>query len=188
MKIYIKTTLSKQDRAVRVVQKHLRETPDSNFNIVSLARKYKVPVFTDYEPLLRLWQAYAQDLLFGENKNPNLNMVLPKTAAMDFNGSYLTVIEARNLHLIGMSGIVLYDAQHLFMVVTRQHEYQNGLLSAAQMVGGLRVIPKRGTLFKFTVENDGHDVDFTILGLRFELRSVDRSTKKFKNHSVEDIY
>ncbi|KAI5967503.1 POP4 [Candida theae] len=87
-------------------------------------------------------------------------------------------------------------------------------LDPAALVGGLKVIPKQYTLFGFDVllpskrddhkgeemevDNDANEkeeetnsseesIGFTLIGSRFEIRSVERSAKKFKNHSVDDL-
>ena len=78
-------------------------------------------------------------------------------------------------------------------------------LDPAALVGGLKVIPKQYTLFGFDVvlpkkepsqdgemevDNESQEVEsigFTLIGSRFEIRSVERSAKKFKNHAVDDL-
>lgn len=115
-------------------------------------------------------------------------MVLPKLLTADYNGSLLTVLESRDRNLVGMSGIVVYDLQHTFIMVVSPKQATGRSLSAAEQVGGMRVVAKVGTLFGFDVPiNDLECVGFTIIGLRFQLRAVDRSAKKFKSHNVDRI-
>lgn len=187
MKRYIKQTLAAQKRVVRRVQQAQRAGATANVSR-SLSR-YNIPRYADFLPLNALWRLYMQDLLFGEQKNPNLNMMLPRLSTADYNGCLMTVLESRDRNLVGTAGVVLYDSQHLFILVVPQQTESSHIISPAQRVGGLRVVQKRGTLFGFDVDvNASETVGFTILGLRFELRAVDRSLKKFKSHNVEDLY
>lgn len=188
MKVYLKKTMANQHKAVKKIQAFRRKHPQKEFEVASLLRQYNIPSFEDFERLHLLWQKYMGDLLF-EQKNPNLQMVLPKLSTADYNGSLVTVLESRNRHLVGVRGIVLYDAQHSFIVVVpRRSEKEKGpKTSPAEMVGGLRILAKRGSLFGFEVEVGEEVVGFTILGSRFELRAVDRSAKKFKSHNVGDV-
>lgn len=186
MRVYIKRTLGNQRKAVAQVQRAARKK--ETIDIEALVKRYEVPVYRKYLPLSALWRQYMLDLLFGDQKNPNLNMILPKLATADFNGCRLTVLEARDRNLVGKTGIVLYDAQHLFIMVVPQQTESERTLSPAERVGGLRVVTKKGAIFGFEVEVEAETVGFSILGSRFELRAVDRSSKKFKSHNVEDIY
>ncbi|CCG24446.1 Pop4 protein [Candida orthopsilosis Co 90-125] len=79
-------------------------------------------------------------------------------------------------------------------------------LDPAALVGGLKIIPKQYTLFGFDVvlpkkqdtqegdmevdngqADEEESIGFTLIGSRFEIRSVERSAKKFKNHAVDDL-
>lgn len=192
MKIYIKTTLANQNQAVKKIQKFRRKRSlqalkTAEFSTDALLTEYKVPRYEDFVALNKLWQKYMHDLLF-EQKNPNMNMTLPKLSTADYNGCLLTVLESKNRHMVGMKGIVVYDAQHSFIVVVPRRTSPEGpIISPSEMVGGLRILTKRGSLFGFEVETGDDVVGFTILGSRFELRSVDRSGKKFKSHNVGDV-
>lgn len=186
MRVYVKTTLQNQNKIVKRAKNHLKT--HSAFDPEPWLRRYKIPQYKIYQQLNQLWRSYIQDLLVGEQRNPNLNMVLPKLSTADYNGCELTVLESRNRNLVGIKGIVLYDAQHSFIVVVPQKTESETTLSAAEIVGGIRILPKKATLFGFEVDTGEGVVEFTILGTRFELRSVDRSAKKFKSHNVEDIY
>lgn len=187
MRIYIKTTQANQKKAIKRLQAFQRKHPEAPMKVNSLLKQYSIPRYIEYEPLNQLWNQYILDLLFGEQRNPNLNMVLPKLSSADYNGSHLTVLECRNPHLVGMAGIVLYDAQHSFIMVIPQVTESETTISPSEALGGLRIIPKKGTMFGFDVAMGDDIVGFTILGSRFELRAVDRSGKKFKSHDVEDI-
>lgn len=183
LKRYIKLTLAKQKNAVRYVQ-------GQSGPVDAYIKKLKIPKYHDYEQLHTLWCKYMTDLLFGENKTPNMNMILPKLSTADYNGCLIRVLESRNHTMVGIEGIVLYDAQHSFIVVVPQKtdSGKGPAISAAERVGGLRVLAKRGLLFAFDVPlEDGSSMGFTIMGSRFEHRSTDRSGRKFKAHNVSDI-
>lgn len=187
LKRYIKATLANQKRAVRKLQS------DRRLLVNRLLAKYQIPLYEDYVSLHQLWNKYMRDLLFSENKTPNLNMVLPKLSTADYNGCLVRVLESRNRNMVGIEGIVVYDAQHSFIVVVKPNtDREDGpSVSPAEKVGGLRILAKRGLLFGFDVVcEDGENatvMGFTIMGSRFEHRSTDRSGRKFKAHNVEDI-
>lgn len=187
MRLYIKQTMANQKKAVAKLRMGLKK--EGTIDVKILLRQYNVPIYEQYVALNNLWHQYMHELLFSEQKNPDLNMLLPRLSSADYNGCHLTVLEATERNIIGMEGIVIFDAQHLFIVVVPQKTASQRTLSPAERIGGLRLLKKRGTLFGFTVKvHDEEAVDFTILGSRFELRAVDRTARKFKSHKVEDIY
>lgn len=187
MRVYLKKTLANQKKAVaklRYSQKH-----GQNADLPALLDSLRIPSYDQYVALNDLWQKYMHELLFSELKDPDLKMMMPRLACADYNGCHVRVLEARDRNIVGAEGIVVFDAQHLFVVVVPQKTECNRTLSPAQQVGGMRLLKKRGTLFGFTVRVDANEcVDFTIVGSRMELRAVDRTARKFKSHGVEDIY
>lgn len=186
-KRYIKETLEKQKKLTKKVQAARRQ--GKTVDVHSLRRQYSIPRYDSYVKLHSLWKDYIHDVLFGDQKNPNIQMVLPKLSTADYNGCKVRVLESIDKNLIGMEGIVVHDSQHSFMVVVPAVKLSLQAISPAQQVGGLRVLAKKGTLFGFDVDvNETESVGFTILGSRFEIRAVDRSAKKFKSRAVEDIY
>lgn len=179
LKTYIRETLRQQNHAVKSIQRLVRS--DSAYDITALLKKHKVPIYNEYAPLHRLWQLYMGDLLF--DKNATLQQMLPKLATADYVGCAVTVLELRNANMVGTRGIVIFDSQHNFIVVVPQLEEG----PPARRVGGLRVLPKRGSLFGFDVVRGNESLGFTIIGSRFMLRLEDRSSKKFKSHDTKDI-
>lgn len=123
------------------------------------------------------------------------SQLLPKLASADFNGCIVTVIQSKNTLLVGVRGIIVWDTQHSFIVVvprdedSREWNEDKNTFSPTETVGGFRMIPKKGSLFAFDVVLPGDEecVGFTMVGSRFEFRSVDRSGKKFKSHNVDDL-
>jgi ribonuclease P protein subunit POP4 len=209
LKQYIRTTVANQRKLAKKVQRHRSA---KRFPLDRMRARYQIPVFEEFAGIARLWQAYMLELLFPGGAVPSLAMLLPKLASADYTGCLVTVTRARNPHLVGVRGTVVWDAQHLFVICVpagasarewteepavagatreRTEEPADALaVSAAAQVGGLRVIPKQGCIFSFDVLLDpAHDdcIGFSIIGSRFEFRSVDRSAKKFKNHKVDDI-
>lgn len=134
-----------------------------------------------------------------QQKLPSLTMLLPKLTSADYTGCLLTVLQAKNTQLVGMRGIVVWDTQYLFILcIPRDQdskEYTESVdnlseLTASTRVGGLKAIPKKGCIFGFDVitdESNDECLSFNIIGSRFEFRNVDRSSKKFKNHNVNDL-
>ncbi|WPK26896.1 hypothetical protein PUMCH_004264 [Australozyma saopauloensis] len=187
MRVYIKRTLSNQRAAVSKLRQCQKK--GEQISIENLLSSFKIPKYDEYIQLNELWKKYMSELLFLEQKNPDLTLLLPRLSSADYNGCLLTVLESRDMNIIGITGIVLFDAQHLFIVVTPQKKHSDRNISAAEQLGGLRFLRKKGTLFGFSLAVDENEyIDFTIMGSRFELRAVDRTAKKFKSHKVEDIY
>lgn len=185
MRKYIKTTMALQKKAVAKLR--FCQSRGLDFSVTELLSRYQIPLFDDYKALNRLWQKYMQDLLFSTKLN--FDTVLTYLSSADYNGCLVKVLEARERNIIGIEGIVLFDAQHLFIVVVPQRETSVRTLSAAERIGGLRLLKKRGTLFGFTVDvNEEECVDFTIMGSKMELRASNRTAKKFKSSKVEGIY
>lgn len=198
MRLYIKNTLSNQRKLVKKIQNYNRNKNNKSkpFPLDTLLKKYSIPRFEDFSTMNSLWQSYMQDLLFTNGQIPTLTPMLPKLAAADYHGCLLTVIQARNTNLVGIRGIVVWDTQHSFILCVPRNEdakewnEDKREYPANEQVGGFKAIPKKGTLFGFDIisPNDDEDcIGFTILGSRFEFRSIDRSGKKFKSHKVDDI-
>lgn len=187
VKEFFKRTKISQ-RNVKNAMKNSGKTPK---DWPQMAQKYNIPTVEEFLPMNEAWQRYMRQLIIPgveepTEKLPSRQMVLSKLASADYHGCLLTVINSRNTHLIGMKGIVVYDNQYTFAICVPNDP------TKATKIGGIRFIPKKHTLFGFDVklwEVDGKEeiIPFTLIGSRFEYRSVDRSTKKFKNHNVDDI-
>ncbi|RCK65120.1 RNases MRP/P 32 subunit [Candida viswanathii] len=196
---YISSTLTNQRKLIKKIQLHNRtKSTGPPFPLDKFLHKYAIPQFEDFATMNELWQKYMQDLLFQNGERLlSLASILPRLASADFNGCLLTVLQSRNTSVVGTRGIVIWDSQHSFtMVVPRGedskewNETGEGAFSPSEMVGGLRVIPKKHTMFGFEVidpSDEENCIGFTIVGSRFEIRSVDRAGKKFKNHAIDDI-
>ncbi|KAI5956963.1 POP4 [Candida jiufengensis] len=223
LKVYINTQLESQRKLIKKIKTLQKE--NHIFNIDYLIDKYQIPRFESFIKMNEMWQSYIQDLLSTPDGKFQLNtqQILPKLVNADFNGCLLTVLKSRNNNVVGTRGIVVWDCQHSFILVTpRGFENKEWLmdkeppsppyetltreeivaakkkelksLSASQWVGGFKMVPKKYTLFGFDVlipnkseDQEQESLQFTILGSRFEIKSIDRSSKKFKNHAVDDI-
>ncbi|CAK7902945.1 RNases MRP/P 32.9 kDa subunit [[Candida] anglica] len=221
LKSYIKSTLDKQKKLMKKIKHHQHQNKEKvkPFPISKMLSHYEIPCFDEFVSLNNLWQDYMRNLLFSpQMKNlPSLTHLLPRLTTADYTGCLLTVTSSRNSQLIGTRGIVVWDTQYSFILcVPRNSDAKEWTesqqeFSASEQVGGLRVIPKRGSIFAFDVIIRGEEIQesnqqskecateeeeeeeeedcigFSIIGSRFEFRNVDRSGKKFKNHKVDDL-
>ncbi|KAG2732869.1 hypothetical protein G9P44_003859 [Scheffersomyces stipitis] len=214
---YIKQTTSNQKKLVHKIQKHNREciakSQQIPFPIEAMLKRYRIPRYEDFNNLSHLWQSYMGDLLFSNGTIPTMSVLLPKLSSADYTGCLLTVTQSRNTNMVGTRGIVVVDAQFSFILcvprseLSKEWNESKESFTPSEMVGGFRMVPKKGTLFSFDVivpkkisieegnennaaDSDDHDdecVGFTLIGSRFEFRAVDRAGKKFKSHTVDDI-
>lgn len=208
LKSYIKNTLNNQQKVIKKIQAYNRLTKKNvnqkkPFPTLKLLEHYSIPMYEEFIPISNLWQDYMQNLLFpsANNKLPSLISILPKLSSADYHGCLLTVLKSTNTLLVGVRGIVVWDTQHSFILCvprandSKEWNETKETFTPSEQVGGLRIIPKKGCLFGFDVilpssegqEEEDECIGFTVIGSRFEFRSVDRSGKKFKNHNVDDI-
>lgn len=126
-----------------------------------------------------------------------------KLASADFHGAKLKVVSAHNPSLVGFEGIVIWEAKSSFILVVAQKTTPHATIR--EKIGGLRIVEKRGTVFSFQVRVEGKEKEketggssalkgeedefmtFEIVGSRFMYRTAERSGKKFKSRSVEDL-
>ncbi|KAK6203271.1 uncharacterized protein RJT21DRAFT_113183 [Scheffersomyces amazonensis] len=205
LQAYIKTTLNNQKKVIKKIQAYNRKKSSQSrqFPLDKMIKTFNIPQYDEFIGLNNLWQNYMQELLF-VNKNktiesiPSLTTILPKLSTADFNGCLLTVIQSKNTNFVGLRGIVVWDAQHSFLICvpskndSKEWNESKDKFSPSEMVGGFRLVPKHKSLFAFDViipndESETECIGFTMIGSRFEFRSVDRSGKKFKGHAVDGI-
>lgn len=199
VKKFISSTLINQRKLIKKIQHYNRNKTSSSsaLNVDKLLQKYKIPNFDDFITMNELWQKYMQDLIFqnGQKLQP-LSAILPRLSSADFNGCLITVLQSRNTSVVGIRGIVIWDSQHSFTIVvpknqdSKEWNEDKSNFTPSELIGGLKVVPKKHTIFGFEVIDPGDEesyIGFTIVGSRFEFRSVDRAGKKFKNHSIDDI-
>lgn len=159
-----------------------REKRETGLHTIPKAQqKYAI-----FEPLQRLWIGYMHEVL-GPGR-PITGLVAAKLASADYHGAKIEVSRSRCASRVGVRGIVVKDTKYTFEVITRTDE--------------IKVLPKEHTVFRFEVpeiqeqnEEDAMKIDakpkknlvFEIHGDQFQLRSVDRANKKFKQHFLPDI-
>jgi len=151
--------------------------------------------------LHRMWLGYMSELLelrprprqvlldLSTLKIPSTESMQAKLVKADFHGSIITVKDAKNQCLIGLSGIVIHETENTFKVVTQKNE--------------MKVIPKAKSILTFHLPVYNYDsyeladapdltaalpalssdplVAIDLYGNQFCFRSADRASKKFKS-------
>lgn len=170
------TTLSKEEK-----YQYLKENYPDIYR--QLPKK-----FTDVQETLykKMWLPYIREVLKISDVESlqctNLQNCLLKLSIADYNGCLLKVSTSRNTSTLNTSGIVLWDAQKSFIMLSPKKDGFDEV----------KVIPKKGTLFEISIpletsNGTGDSAIFNIVGDRFQYRSSDRSGRKFKNRRVDDL-
>uniref|UniRef100_A0A8C7CXB9 Ribonuclease P protein subunit p29 n=2 Tax=Oncorhynchus TaxID=8016 RepID=A0A8C7CXB9_ONCKI len=120
-------------------------------------------------PLHELWEQYIRDLCNGLKPESNPQTIQQRLLKADFHGAILTVARSKCPSYVGTTGILVQEMKHVFKIITKEDK--------------LKVIPKRNSVF--AVEIDGFVSH--IYGSKFELRSSERSAKKFKVKGTIDL-
>ncbi|KAK2914046.1 hypothetical protein Q8A67_002445 [Cirrhinus molitorella] len=139
-------------------------------------RKLKIfqlkPEHQKYElflPLHELWKKYIVDLCNGLKPESNPQTIQQKLLKADFHGAVLTVVRSKCPSYVGLTGILVQELKHIFKIITKEDK--------------LKVIPKRNSVFSVEIGN----FVTHIYGSKFELRSSERSAKKFKVKGTIDL-
>ncbi|KAG7700410.1 hypothetical protein KL930_001098 [Ogataea haglerorum] len=193
-KSFIADNLKYQNRLIRQLQLKLKKDPNllNNLNDIAELRICKNLIrYEDYVEMNRLWKGYIQEILGTTNHIPTM---VSKLSSSELIGSELEVIQSRCINNTGTKGIVIWESQHNFvMVVPRKANWKSDIstikpeFTLRERIGGLRVISKRNTNFRLHLETEESSITFEIIGNRLMIRSTDRATRRFKNHSVKDI-
>ncbi|XP_051755103.1 ribonuclease P protein subunit p29 isoform X2 [Ctenopharyngodon idella] len=120
-------------------------------------------------PLHELWKQYIEDLCNGLKPGSNPQMIQQKLLKADFHGAILTVVRSKCPSYVGLTGILVQEMKHIFKIITKEDK--------------LKVIPKRNSVFSVEIG----DFVTHIYGSTFELRSSERSAKKFKVKGTIDL-
>ncbi|MFT7816805.1 ribonuclease P protein subunit p29 [Arapaima gigas] len=120
-------------------------------------------------PLHELWKQYIRDLCNGLKPESNPQVIQTKLLKADFHGAVMSVVRSKCPSYVGTTGILVQELKHVFKIITKEDK--------------LKVIPKRGSVF--SVEIDGFVSH--IYGSKFQLRSSERSAKKFKAKGTIDL-
>lgn len=185
---YIKDSQAAQDRA----QKQVRRGQANTVITDEFLLQNKVPVYGQYLALHGLWRNYISTLLFGStnatsstalSKQHRLTLA-GKVASADFHGALLEVTSAKNPSMVGLTGIVVWEARSHFVLVVAAKPSSS---SIREKIGGIRLVEKRGSMFSFTAGEGELSENFDIVGSRFLYRNADRSGRKFKSKAVDDL-
>ncbi|XP_074067542.1 ribonuclease P protein subunit p29 isoform X3 [Macrotis lagotis] len=120
-------------------------------------------------PLHDLWKQYIRDLCNGLKPDTQPQMIQAKMLKADLHGAIITVTKSKCPSYVGITGILLQEMKHIFKIITKDDK--------------LKVIPKLNCVF--AVEIDGF-ISY-IYGSKFQLRSSERSAKKFKAKGTIDL-
>ncbi|PNI38013.1 POP4 isoform 1 [Pan troglodytes] len=120
-------------------------------------------------PLHELWKQYIRDLCNGLKPDTQPQMIQAKLLKADLHGAIISVTKSKCPSYVGITGILLQETKHIFKIITKEDR--------------LKVIPKLNCVF--TVETDGF-ISY-IYGSKFQLRSSERSAKKFKAKGTIDL-
>ncbi|QLQ78444.1 hypothetical protein HG537_0A06910 [Torulaspora globosa] len=188
LKNYINTNKANAQRALRIAhEKKLLERKILNEYLQEQEPELwnSLVHFKTFLPMHQeLWIGYMRDLLnipakITDSSRLTINgqTALMKLSMADYNGAFLKVASSRNRNLVGIEGIVIWDSQKNFIMVTR-----------GKLIDELKIIPKKGTVFNFEIPvNDDDALLYTILGDRFKYRSNDRAGRKFKSRRCDDL-
>lgn len=142
-----------------------------------------------FEPLHRLWLGYVREVLGGDIRAGG-QAAAAKLSSADFHGAKVEVVRSKCPSRVGIHGIVIKDSKFVFEVITKGNK--------------VKTVPKEGTLFRVEIpvesekikesgtaegaaQDDVPKMVVELHGDQFQIRSVDRSTKKFKEHFLEDL-
>lgn len=144
-----------------------------------------LPKYSNFLPMSEeLWSSYIRELLSIPNNHKigsplrlNGQQTLMKLSMADYNGCRIKVVKSKNKCLLNLEGIVLWDAQKSFIIV-----------SEGKLVDEIKSIPKKGSTFEFQIPlNAEESLAYTIIGDRFKYRSSDRAGRKFKSRRCDDM-
>ena len=146
----------------------------------------RLPKYDKFLPMYsEFWLNYIKELLgIPERGVEDVNSLTSvgsqatlRLSMADFNGALLGVTKSRNHNMVGIKGIVIWDSQKNFIMVTK-----------GDLVDEIKCIPKKRTVFNFEVPiNERDALLYTILGDRFKYRSYDRSGRKFKSRRCDPL-
>ena len=124
----------------------------------------RLPKYDKFLPMYsEFWLNYIKELLgIPERGVEDVNSLTSvgsqatlRLSMADFNGALLGVTKSRNHNMVGIKGIVIWDSQKNFIMVTK-----------GDLVDEIKCIPKKGTVFNFEVPiNERDALLYTILGI-----------------------
>uniref|UniRef100_H0X492 Ribonuclease P protein subunit p29 n=1 Tax=Otolemur garnettii TaxID=30611 RepID=H0X492_OTOGA len=120
-------------------------------------------------PLHELWKQYIRDLCSGLKPDTQPQMIQAKLLKADLHGAVISVTKSKCPSYVGVTGILLQETKHVFKIITKEDR--------------LKVIPKLNCVFAVEID----DFISYIYGSKFQLRSSERSAKKFKAKGTIDL-
>ncbi|XP_005400171.1 PREDICTED: ribonuclease P protein subunit p29 isoform X3 [Chinchilla lanigera] len=120
-------------------------------------------------PLHELWKQYIRDLCNGLKPDTQPQMIQAKLLKADLHGAIISVTKSKCPSYVGVTGILLQETKHVFKIITKEDR--------------LKVIPKLNCVFAVEID----DFISYIYGSKFQLRSSERSAKKFKGKGTIDL-
>ncbi|XP_062967890.1 ribonuclease P protein subunit p29 isoform X2 [Cynocephalus volans] len=96
-------------------------------------------------------------------------MIQAKLLKADLHGAIISVTKSKCPSYVGVTGILLQETKHVFKIITKEDR--------------LKVIPKQNCVFAVEID----DFISYIYGSKFQLRSSERSAKKFKAKGTIDL-
>lgn len=155
--------LSRQQRRVRVTKS--AAIPRIDLRAEESNLKYEA-----LAPLGELWKDYAASLLGSdEDKAVDVDKLAERVMRMDFHGAEIEVVQARDPTLVGKRGIVYQETSHTIRIVSARDQKFT--------------VPKRFTTFELCAGATA----FEISGSTIELRSSERSVRKFKKKHIQRV-
>jgi ribonuclease P protein subunit POP4 len=201
-KKFVQESMKLQHNVARKLKKLVVKNPEirNMEDVIGLRICEGILKFEDFMEMNTLWNNYVQELI---SNCKTIDVITAKLSSAEFVGAYFTVTHCTCPENIGIEGIVLWESQtYILMVIPRKNNWKESIslgqveYSAREMIGGLRMIPKKKTRFTFSIEvkkdedngdDEGDFVDFEFIGDRLSIKSLDRANKKFKSHNVKDI-
>ncbi|KAF8311042.1 RNase P/MRP, p29 subunit [Clavulina sp. PMI_390] len=174
--------------------------------------------YDTFLPIHHMWCTYMGELLNlpaapppqgtadapVQHRMPSAATMQPKLVKAEFNGAIIEVTDSRNKSLIGCRGIVIFESENTFKIVTQKD--------------AVKVIPKENSIFTFDIPlyppppldpsslrapspepadpstsssssaqlpisshlESSPKIRFQLYGNQFRFRSADRATRKFK--------
>lgn len=127
-------------------------------------------LYSIYVPLNVLWTGYIREIVSGGGTEAKL-------LKADYHGAMLTVIKASCPSFVFLTGIVIKETRHTFVICTKQNV--------------IKTIPKRCMVFEFQVDlvpnGTTQVMKWEVYGEHFGHRAAERVGKKFKGKSTVDF-
>lgn len=144
--------------------------------------------YATFVPLHNLWLGYVREILGSEVYSGGQGAAA-KLSAADFHGAEIEVVRSGCVGRVGIKGIVVKDTRFVFEVITVKNKIKT--VPKECTIFRVEIPPSESTRAKDTGETGTQpgpkNLVIEILGDQFNLRSADRSNKKFKPHFLKNV-